>query len=169
MTRSAIIKDGRVANIIIGETAQSIPCGANVQIGWMYANGSFTEPPVNLENRKEQAIKRVDDLAERARSQYITPGDGQAMVYLEKADEALAYQAATNPVDADYPFLLAESASLEIDISEFAALVIQNRNIWKPAAAEIEATRAAAKAAIRSAPDQSAIDTILNGLIWPQP
>ena len=91
------------------------------------------------------------------------------MVYLEKAEEARAYQAATNPIAADYPFLKAEADALAMDIAGFAAIVLQNRDAWTVAAADIEAIRAAAKAAVRAAPDQSAIDTILNSLNWPTP
>ena len=43
--RSAIIADGIVINIIKGQIADSVPCGNEVGIGWLYNGEEFTAPP----------------------------------------------------------------------------------------------------------------------------
>jgi hypothetical protein len=134
-----------------------------------FKNRTAAEGEEELEKAKKRALDKIDEDAEKTRQRFATSGSLQAMVYLEKAEEARAYQTATNPIDADYPFLQAEASALAMDIADFAALVLQNRDAWTTAAADIEAIRAAAKAAVRAASDQSAIDTILNSLNWPTP
>ncbi len=138
-------------------------------LGPLPAGLSSTPPEPDIEQVRSDALGKVDTDAETARHRYITPGSGQAMVYLEKANEAAAYQAAQNPIDTDYPLIKAEADSLSLSLATFVAIVIQNRDIWKTAAAEIEATRAAAKAAINTAQTITEIETILSGLAWPQP
>ena len=43
--RSAIIKDGIVANVIVGSIPGSIECPKDVGIGWSYDGNTFTAPP----------------------------------------------------------------------------------------------------------------------------
>lgn len=42
--RSAILQDGVVANVIVGEVPGSIPCPPEVGVGWTYSGGSFSPP-----------------------------------------------------------------------------------------------------------------------------
>lgn len=148
---------------------KQIDCAFDAQLIKDYGQWRIKTAPDELKESQERALIQIDVTAEEVRKQFATPGSLQAMVYLEKAEEARAYQAATNPIDADYPFLKAEASALAMDIADFAALVLENRDAWTNAAADIEAIRAGTKAAVRKAPDQSAIDTILNGLNWPTP
>jgi hypothetical protein len=42
--RSAIVENGAVVNVIVGEIEGSIPVGDDVGIGWAFKNGKFTAP-----------------------------------------------------------------------------------------------------------------------------
>ncbi|MEO3997170.1 hypothetical protein [Mesorhizobium sp. CAU 1732] len=43
--RSAIVENGVVTNVIIGQVDDSITCGDDVAIGWTYDDGAFSPPP----------------------------------------------------------------------------------------------------------------------------
>lgn len=126
-------------------------------------------PPPPLEDTRAAALRTVDGQAEAARLQFITPGEGQAWTYMRKEREAEAYQADPSPAPANYPLL---SACIPGDGADLAAVVVSvlaARDAWLVAGAAIEGIRRAAKAQVEAAPDAAAIQTILDGLTWPQP
>lgn len=43
--RSAIVENGVVTNVIMGEIEGSIPCPEEVSVGWRYDGSAFTAPP----------------------------------------------------------------------------------------------------------------------------
>lgn len=43
--RSAIVENGAVTNVIVGEIEGSIPCPEDVSVGWFYNEGEFVSPP----------------------------------------------------------------------------------------------------------------------------
>ena len=90
----------------------------------------------------------VDEAAELARAQFITPGAGQAMTYLAKQAEAAAYLA---DAAAPTPFLTAEAAATSTTVAALAPVVHARALAWTTAGARIEAARMAAKAAIAAA------------------
>lgn len=124
------------------------------------------EPP-SLDELKASLKGSVDGFAELQRRKYITPGSGQAMTYMQKADEARRYLAATDPVSTDYPLLSAEIGITAPTVGEIATIVNAAFTQWRQIGAAIEAARLGAKAAIdaaRTAADaQAAADTV----VWP--
>jgi len=120
-----------------------------------------------LINLQASLCSKVDATAEQIRLKYLTPGSGQAMVYQEKAIEALAIQTDPNPTNDKYPVL---AASLGIEggtLLAVANLVLSIRATWINVATAIEATRLGAKANINAATTIAAANTIYNSIVWP--
>lgn len=130
---------------------------------------STTPPPEPIKIVKDRGLLSIDNDAESARAGFITAGDGQAMVYQQKVAEAEKYQAADAPDVANYPLLSAEATAFGLELSALADTVLTLRDQWLVVAAQIEATRLKAKEAVKAATSHEQIETILNGLSWPQP
>jgi len=126
-------------------------------------------PPPPLEEVREAALRAVDQAAEAARMQFITPGEGQAWTYQRKEREAEAYMSASSPVAADYPVLAACIPGDGSDLATVAQTVLTARDAWLQVGAAIEGIRRAAKTQVEAAIDAAAIQTILDGLNWPAP
>lgn len=126
-------------------------------------------PEIDLVAMKISYKKAIDIMAEDVRLQFITPGAGQAMVYQRKVQEAETLALDNNP-DADhYPLLAAEIGITGETLQEVAATVLAKRDQWLAVAALIERTRLLAKTDIQAADTAARIDTIISGIVWPQP
>lgn len=101
--------------------------------------------------------RAVDTSAEAARQKYVTPGAGQAAVYLRKEAEARRFLALDPEVQAaqqsgpSWPYLSAELHVSAETLSGVAAVIVALADGWDQAAAAIEALRLPAKAAIAAA------------------
>lgn len=105
----------------------------------------------NLERIRQEAKKKVDNEAEKARLKLLTKGEGQMLVYENKAEEMLSFFSQSNPNPEDFPLLNAEVGITGNDVNEVAQVVQQVRTNWKNAAAQIEANRLSAKRNIEAA------------------
>jgi len=133
-------------------------------------NVTLTAKPVA--DARTDAIREVDRQAEAERLKYITPGDGQAMVYrgkLAEAESCIALIAASGtPQAADYSFLQAEvDAGQAVDLEAAALLIKGTADSWIAIAAAIEAVRRKASKDIDDAVDAAAVQTVLTGVAWP--
>lgn len=111
-----------------------------------------TEP--DLPQLRQYARARIDREAEEQRQRYVTGGSAQTMVYLQKFAEALNF---SKGVEGPYPLLQAEVGITGETLADVAAVVLQLGNQWSMKAADIEAKRIAAKAAVKAASTPSAI------------
>src|SRR5690625_2735727 len=120
----------------------------------------------DLPTLKAHAKRRIDAEAEQIRLRYVTPGSAQAMVYLVKEAEARACLADPDADPDDYPLLAAtvgierNPATGEVaqDVTEVAEIVLAMAGAWAQAAAAIEHTRLAAKAAVEAADTPQAVE-----------
>jgi hypothetical protein len=112
--------------------------------------------------------RNVDMQAEGARLAWITPGAGQAAVYLMKREEAMAFAAAADPDPDDYPLLGAEVGITAPTLGEVAAIVTALADAWTQAAAAIEVIRLGAKRAIAEAETIEAVIAAAT-VSFPQP
>ncbi|QCL72190.1 MULTISPECIES: hypothetical protein [Agrobacterium] len=110
----------------------------------------------------------IDEAAELTRLQYITPGVGQALTYMQKADEARRYLSASNPVDSDYPLLAAEVGITAENIVRVAAVVAAAYSQWLKIGAAIEAVRLDGKAAIDAAGSENDAKAAFDAVAWPE-
>jgi len=105
--------------------------------------------------------RAVDRSAEAARQRFLTPGAGQAAVYLRKEAEARRFLALDSEVQAaqepgpSWPYLSAEIHVTAETLAGVAATIVALADAWDQAAAEIEALRLPAKAAIAAASDEA--------------
>ncbi len=109
---------------------------------------------------------KIDRQAEVERLKYITPGAGQAGVYLQKAAEAKAALADLAPQASDYPLLAASIGIDGANVSEVATTVQTIASTWTAVAAHIENVRLTAKKAIDDGSDP---DTVLSNIDWSLP
>ena len=126
-----------------------------------------------LHAAKRLAKDLVDAQAEERRAMLLTPGAGQSLEYRETAREALAADAAPDPLaPADWPMLNAEllaqvnvgiAATLRGVISE----VLVERATWLAAGAEIKRIRRQAKLEIDDAATIEQVDAIVSAVAWP--
>ena len=133
-------------------------------------------PPKPLADVIAEYRKRVDEDAERERLIYITPGDGQAMTYLEKLEQAKAVDAigqsaadalTTEQARAQYPILQAGVGIHAETLWGHAQLVITKYEEWNDLAGVIETIREAGKKSISDASDQAAVIAVYEGITWP--
>ncbi|HCO90950.1 MAG TPA: hypothetical protein DIT40_08255 [Alphaproteobacteria bacterium] len=107
----------------------------------------------DLETARSLASAEVNRAAGELRLNWITDIPGQAMVYLQKYDEARRYLAqAILPFDlGDYPFLQAEVGVTGDSPQAVAQVIVSLGNQWTAVAVEIETARLGAVKAIREA------------------
>ena len=123
---------------------------------------------VPLEEIRAQLCAEIDFQAERQRAKHITPGAGQAMTYLAKADEARRAVADGAAADnADYPLLAAEIGITAAGLLEVAAVVLAAHQAWQVAGAAIEAARIAGKVAVLGAADITTAEAAAAAVAWP--
>ncbi|CAB4327459.1 MULTISPECIES: hypothetical protein [unclassified Brucella] len=151
-------------HIIAGEGWQSLTCGIDERMA-RGNDGQWRASP--LETIKAQLKRRIDADAETERLKYITPGNGQAMTYQQKVDEARAFKAASNPKAADYPVLSSEVGITAETLSEVADIVLAAFALWQQIGAAIESIRLGAKRDIDAAEDEAAARAIVDAIVWP--
>lgn len=120
-----------------------------------------------LASEQVRVLGEIDTAAEQARQRYITAGEGQAMVYREKADQARGY------AEAGYgdtvPGLVQAEADATGDTARAAAdAILATRVTWLDKATTVERIRRTAKVAVRAASDVETVwaarDTALSDL-----
>jgi D-alanyl-D-alanine dipeptidase len=111
---------------------------------------------VDLDAVRGSLYAKIDAAAEEVRARFVTPGSAQAMIYLKKEAEARAVVwGQSKPT----PFLDAEAAATGVTVADLAALVVTKAEAWDAKAAQIEALRRAAKAAVAQADNIAAMHT----------
>jgi len=110
---------------------------------------------------REVAIANVNASSGQARARFLTDAPGQHTVYAAKRAEAVAFVADPTPNLSHYPFLRAEVGMLAGSMWQLAQLWLHLSDDSHAGLALIEAARRRALAAIATAPDYDAIDTIV--------
>ena len=93
---------------------------------------------------------KVDEHAEMVRCRYITKGDGQAMSYEAKYQQALIYQNG-NPNGLPLKWLEREAEGTGQTVESLAGTIIAQHEQWEEIGSEIEKQRLKAKKAIKEA------------------
>jgi len=109
----------------------------------------------------------VDALAESKRQVLLTAGVGMQAAYEKKESQARAYLDATEPNDADYPYLGAEVGITADTIKGVAEVIKAAADKWWSYGAGIERTRLQAKKSLAAATTTGEIDSIINAVAWP--
>jgi len=125
---------------------------------WFNGLNPWPYRPVAL--ARAQAIVAVNRAAGTCRAKYITVTPGQEMTYAEKEREALAYLAASSPVPADYPMLVAEATATGVTLPELAAEVVRVAADWRLIGSQIEGIRRRAIVAVQAATTTAEVDAV---------
>ncbi|WP_342234661.1 hypothetical protein [Inquilinus sp. OTU3971] len=129
----------------------------------------------DLEPLRTAARAKIDAEAEALRLRYITPGEGQAMVYQQKAAEAEVVVSLPigEAAKTDFPVLAAEigptvppTENEDADLRAAAQVVLNMRAMWAGIAAAIEALRLTAKNAVAAGGTPAEIEAASN-VSWP--
>jgi hypothetical protein len=116
---------------------------------------------VSLEPARARARADLAGWISAARAQLITDLPGQDMVYLAKEAEARAWVSEATPDIADYPLLSAEVGITAPDADQLAQLWLNMAALWRSTAAQLEALRLSAQAAIAAAESEAEIAAAL--------
>lgn len=103
---------------------------------------------INLDPVRQALYQQIDAAAENVRLRFITPGAGQAITYIWKAQEAKAY---LQDASAETPILTAEAAAVGTTVAALAAEVEAATQAWLNIGTKIEAARRAAKTEVAAA------------------
>lgn len=121
-------------------------------------------PLRTLAEARRQATLRVNLAAGQSRVKYFTNIPGQEITYVEKQNEAKAYQAVVDaggtPVPTDYPICNAEAGTTGYTLAEVIAQVQTAAAQMTTVGAQIEATRRGAIVEAQQADTLDAIDAI---------
>lgn len=121
-----------------------------------------------LDQVKDRLKRWVDTSAETERKKYITPGEGQAMTYQRKVEEAKRAILEEEPAAVDYP-MLAASVGVDGDtVKEIATIVLAMDAAWAVIGSAIEKTRLSVKKAIDEAASAETANMVANAVVWPQ-
>ena len=121
----------------------------------------------DLSELKTDLKLQIDRAAEIERRKYITSGSGQAMTYMQKADEAARYLQASTPEPSNYPLLSAEVGITAPTLIEVATIVQAAYSQWQIIGAGIEAARLSTKSLIEAAESVDAARSAAQGVQWP--
>lgn len=151
--------------------AEMVKADEPVSEGWRWDGSKFsppaTAPLIALEAIKLDLKNSVDAMAEAERLKYITPGEGQAMTYRQKVDEAQAFKATKSPLSKDYPVLSSEIGITASSLDAVADIVLAAYAQWQQIGAAIERARLGAKRDIEAAKSETEARGIVNAIVWP--
>ena len=110
-----------------------------------YTNRVVLNKLAELKAKCEQCCRAIDVRAEEIRALYITPGSGQALVYMEKRREAQLFKDNPSVEEALIPHLVREAAIFGMTVAEKSDEILAQSAFWQNKSAEIEEIRLSAK------------------------
>lgn len=130
---------------------------------------------VDVAAAKAAACAKIDADAESTRLKFVTPGSGQAAVYLQKQNEANSFLAkypdattAASAIATDWPLMNAEVDITASTLFGVAQSVQTTSSQWTAIAAQIENLRLGGKQKVNNATTIAAINAATN-ITWPSP
>jgi hypothetical protein len=129
--------------------------------------GAFEIEVSKMAGFRSASMLLIDELAEAARSRVITPGSGQAMTYIRKADAARSFLAGNVVGEAQMSRLNDEASRLGITLEEAAESLVATADAWEGLDATIDNTRLTRKNMIEKATSLQEIQQIVDETVWP--
>jgi hypothetical protein len=159
------VKELQVANLL-GLSFSWSPDGQLLNQGcteaqWTQVLAVYDAHDPTLPNKDEAKFK-IDEMAGKTRSKYLTTVPGQEATYIAKEADCRAYKAALYPVDTTpYPWVEAEVLATNLSATDAADLIISQADQWRTVGALIEAVRRKAKLDVDTVTNQADLDTLL--------
>lgn len=113
------------------------------------------------------AKAKVDSAAEAKRQMVLDAPVGMQAAYQKKEAEAREYLAVAAPIEAQYPYLLAEVGVTAPTMRELAELIVAKATAWWAYGSSIETARLTAKKNLSSATTTGEIEAIMAAIAWP--
>lgn len=134
-------------------------------IDWTQMQSPEERAAVALTDAKARARADLATAVATARAAYITTLPGQQMIYMAKEAEARAYVADPAPDMTRYPLLSAEIGLTAPDAWQLAQIWLALSDLWRQAAARIEAWRLGATAQIEAAGTVEKVETVVGAFV----
>jgi hypothetical protein len=138
-----------------------------VEAAGQYKSETFFVRFSLLEAAKSAVKIQIDTDAEAARTRVVTPGSGQAMTYMRKADAARAFIAGDTLSDAQMLRITDEAARLGVSNEEAAQVLVATADTWEAIDAVIDNTRLVTKKMIDEATTAAQAQAIYEAIAWP--
>ncbi|OJY35099.1 MAG: hypothetical protein BGP11_00015 [Rhodobacterales bacterium 65-51] len=135
-----------------------------MSIDWSKTLTAEARAAAALEAAKAEARVTLAAAVTAARATLITDLPGQSMIYLAKEAEARAWMADPTPDPAAYPLLSAELGITAPDGASLAQIWLNLATLWRSTAADLEALRLTASAAIDAATTLEEVGAAMAGL-----
>lgn len=135
-----------------------------MSIDWSRTITAEARAAAALEAAKAEARVTLAAAVTAARAALITDLPGQSMIYLAKEAEARAWMADPTPDPAAYPLLSAELGITAPDGASLAQIWLNLATLWRSTAADLEALRLTASAAIDAATTLEEVGAAMAGL-----
>ena len=117
---------------------------------------------ISLAERISVALIKIDNAAEDARQKIITIGYGQAMVYIEKFNEATDYIVDGYPEDlSSYPFIRNEAKEFDESPRIIADSILAKKSDWINKTSKIEGARLIGKHNVKTSKTVEGINLIV--------
>lgn len=137
---------------------------APVTVDWSQMITAAAAAEAALTTARAAARARLTAHITTARAALITVLPGQDMIYQAKEAEARAWIADPSPDPANYPLLAAEIGLTAPDAHSLAQLWLNMAQLWRQAAADLEALRLGVGAAIDAAETVEEVEAALQTL-----
>lgn len=127
------------------------PCSMVIETAAKYKCEPVNIAFLELSQLRDKYIAEVEQLAAKAREQFVTLLPGQDTIYAAKEAEAIAW---LKREQGKYPYLTAEASSAEVnDMDRLARTIIERADTSRAGLAKIESLRVKAKQVITAAID----------------
>ena len=133
-------------------------------IDWSRTITAEARAAAALEAAKAEARVTLAAAVTAARAALITDLPGQSMIYLAKEAEARAWIADPTPDPVAYPLLSAELGITAPDGASLAQIWLNLATLWRSTAADLEALRLTASAAIDAATTPEEVGAVMAGI-----
>jgi hypothetical protein len=164
--------------VCIGDEAQAVSDGELILSGGSagliairltgpHRSNTLTLEAVDMAALRLAKKAQIDADAEACRNRVITPGSGQAMTYLRKAEAARAFLAGDMPDGPQKERITDEAARLGITPEEAAAAILAISDDWEVLDRLVDKVRLDTKKALEDAPGLDDIDAIMDAVTWP--
>lgn len=108
---------------------------------FVFENKEWVERWPSVTGYAKRFSDAIDVDAERARSLFLTAGDGQAMTYLKLEQEAEKYSDDSTPVEANYPFMADLIGTDGDTLADVQQLISGNAAVWNDKGPKINTRR----------------------------
>lgn len=138
-----------------------------VAIGGPHKGDSFQIIVHDLGEYRTSVKATVDADAEASRNRVITPGSGQAMTYLRKAEAARVFLAGGLTSGPQYDRIDDEAERLGVTMEQAASSIVAIADGWEAMDRMVDKVRLDTKKAIDLATTLDDIDAAYSGATWP--